>query len=202
MKVLFKYWYVILVSMLLSMGAAVGTLFLRQSSWMPPPEDPLAEKRSSSSLANMSSNYLEWNFEISKLEELEESIRSERELIEKERQELDLIREQVNQEIAEMVKLRSEIDEVRKTVDEEFLKIEASEEANLKHLAKVYGAMKPVPVIELFKAMDIELIVKIMSVMPAETAAGILEQMTEDRNDEKVIENAVLITEKLRKIRE
>lgn len=201
MKILFKYWYVILLAALLSAGAAIGMLYLRQPEWMPPPKDPLAEAREKSPIANMSEDYIAWNFEIVKLEELREKLEKERVAIEKERQELESYQSQVELEYGEMVDLRSEIEALQKTVEQEFIEIKTSEEDNLERLADVYTAMKPMPVVELFKEMDLELIVKIMSVMDPDTAAGILEEMAKNRKDKQVIENAVSITEKLRKIR-
>ena len=201
MKNLFRYWYIILITALLSLGAAIGLLYLRQDSWMPPTTDPLAAMKEASPIASMSEEYVRWNFEAINLEELREDLEGQRSIIESERIELEALREQVNLEVAEMNDLRAEIDEVRRSVDEEFLKIDVSEEANLKSLAKIYGAMKPVPVVEIFKELETELVVKIMSVMPAETAGGILEQMTREQGDPQVLARAAQITEKLRKIR-
>ena len=200
MKILLKYWYVILLAVLLSIGAAAGMLYLRKPDWMPPPVDPLAEKRELAPIPGMSDNYVEWNFETVQLEDLRDELAKEREVIERERQELAALQAQVEQETAEMTELRDEIDELRESVQKEFTKIEVSEEANLKSLAKVYSAMKPQPIVKLFREMEEELVVKIMSVMQAETAAGILEEMTQDGNDRQVIERAVQITDKLRKL--
>jgi flagellar motility protein MotE (MotC chaperone) len=200
MKVLLKYWYIILTAILLSIGVAVGMLFLRKESWMPIPVDPLAEAREKSPITNMSESYLVWNFELLKLDELRQQLNNERAAVENERQELTMLRKQVDLEIAEMMNLRTAINQLRDSVRSEFSKIEASEEANLRNLARVYTEMKPVPVVEIFKEMDIELVVKIMSVMPSETAARILEQMANDRSDKEIIKNAVNITERLRRI--
>lgn len=202
MRILFKYWYVILIAVLLSAAAAISMLYFRQSEWMPPPVDPLAEARAKSPIANMSENYITWNFEIVKLEELREKLAAERAAIEKERQELESFQAQVEIEHAEIIELRKEIEELQQSVDEEFATIKASEENNLKRLAAVYTEMKAAPVVKLFNEMDLELVVKIMSVMAPEASASILEEMAQSRDDREVVKNAVTITEKLRKIRE
>ena len=200
MKILLKYWYIILLAILLSVGAAAGILYLRKPEWMPPPVDPLAEERELAPIADMSDDYVKWNFEIVQLEDLREELSKEREVIEREQQELEALQVQVDQEIAEMTELRDEINQLQESVRKEFECIEVSEEANLKNLAKVYSAMKPAPIVRLFQEMEEELVVKIMSAMQAETAAGILEEMSQDGNNRQIIERAVRITDQLRKL--
>lgn len=200
MKVLLKYWYIILFAFLLSVGAAVGILYLRKDDWMPPPVDPLATQRERSVLAEMSDDYVVWNFEVVGVEEIRTELEKEREQIESERQQLESLRVQIEQERAEMMSLRQEIDELRETVRKEFAQIEVSEEANLKSLARIYSEMKPAAIVKLFRDMDEELVVKILAMMPAENAAGVLEEMTKNEEDTQTIERAAEITDELRRL--
>jgi len=198
MSVLSKYWYLILFAFLLSVGAVVSSLYLRKSEWMPAPVDPLAEAKKQSELAEMSDGYLEWNFEVVGVEEIRSELEKERERVAAERAALETLRVRIEQERAEMVSLREEIDSLREQVRKEFTQIEASEEANLKYLARIYTEMKPTPAIRLFQDMDKELVVKIMAMMPPENVASILEEMSEDERDERLIRQAAEITDKLR----
>lgn len=200
MKILLKYWYIILCALLLSVGAAVGFLYLRKDAWMPPEVDPLAEARKKSALAAMSDSYVAWNFEVAGIEDMRTELEAERALIEAERDELEALRLQVEQERAEMVSLREEIDAMREAVRKEFNKIESSEEENLKRLARIYTEMKPAPIVKVFQDMNQELVVKIMAVMPPESAAGILEEMTKNEEDRHSIERAAAITDELRRL--
>lgn len=202
MKLILKYWYLVLISVILNAGAGVGALILRKDQWLPSLEDALERKEDMAEIASMSDEYLEWNYGVMQLEEMQAKLEEERGALSQERVELDLLRQQVAMEVIALEELRKEIDALRTSVNEEFYLIEQSEEANLKRLAKVYGEMKPVPVVELFGQMELELVVKIMSVISEEAAGKIFEEMTKQGQNPAVMNRAVQITEKLRQIRQ
>lgn len=201
MKVLIKYWYIILLSAVLSFGAALITLYMRKAEWVPDEVVESPAKKEASDFASMSEDYVNWNYEIRQIEDLQVKMQSERELIEKEKLELSALRQQVNSELSEMLEMREEINALRDSVDAEFYAVKESEGGNLKRLAKVYSAMKPPAVVGLFSSMEMELVVKIMSVIPEEAAADILAEMTQPNQGPELMNLAITITEKLRQIR-
>lgn len=201
MKLIIKYWYLVLISVILNAGAGIGALIVRKDAWLPQPVDTTEDKSSKSEIASMSDEYLEWNYGVMQLEDMQAKLEEERASIDEERVELDLLRQQVEMEVNELEELRKEIDALRASVNDEFYLIEASEEENLKRLAKVYAEMKPVPVVELFENMDLELVVKIMSVISEDAAAKIFSEMTRQDQNPAILRRAIQITEKLRQIR-
>lgn len=201
MKLILKYWYLVLISVILNAGAGIGALILRKDAWLPKATVEGESKEDVTELASMSDEYLEWNYGVRQLEDMQANLEEERGTLDQERVELDLLRQQVAMEVSALEELRKEIDALRASVNEEFYLIEQSEEVNLKRLAKVYGEMKPVPVVELFTNMELELVVKIMSVISEDAAAKIFSEMTKQDQNPAIMDRAVQITEKLRQIR-
>ena len=114
---------------------------------------------------------------------------------------LEALRKQVEADVQEMVEMRAGIDKLREEVTKEFVSIEDSELDNLKRLAKVYEGMKPVPVVELFKEMELELVVKLMAQVSPEAASKILAEMSSPAQGPETLRTAVTITEELRKLK-
>jgi flagellar motility protein MotE (MotC chaperone) len=201
MKFLLRYWYIIVLAFVFSLAAAIGSLFLRKDKWLKSVVETEVNLSDFSDLTSMSKEYLQWNYDTTSVEEMRVKLESELAKVDFKRGELEVLRTQVNSEVEELNELRREIDALRATVNQEFFAIEDSEKDNLKRLAKVYENMKPVPVVELFKGIEIELVVKIMSQISEEAAAKILAEMTNENQGPQVLSQAVTITESLRKIK-
>lgn len=164
----------------------------------PPPPDPL---QVASDLAEMSEPYLNWNYATNIIDELRVEYDGEASALDRERAELLNLRKQIQSELKELAELRKEIDALSASVSEEFTAIEAAEIDNLKRLAKMYEEMKPVPVVELFKKMELDLVVKLMSQISPAAASKILAEMSNAAQGPETLRTAVQITEELRKLK-
>ena len=139
----------------------------------PSPPDPV---QVASDLAEMSEPYLNWNYATNIIDELRVEYDGEASASDQERSEL--LNEKADPvELKELAELRKEIDALSASVSE-FTAIEAAEIDNLKRLAKVYEEMKPVPVVELFKQMELDFNVKLMSQISPASASKILAEMS------------------------
>ena len=164
----------------------------------PPPPDPV---QVASDLAEMSEPYLNWNYATNIIDELRVEYEDEASALDQERSELLNLRKQIQSELEELAKLRKEIDALSESVSQEFTSIETAELDNLKRLAKVYEEMKPVPVVELFKQMELDLVVKLMSQISPASASKILAEMSNAAQGPETLRTAVQITEELRKLK-
>jgi flagellar motility protein MotE (MotC chaperone) len=202
MSFLIRFWYVLLLAFILSLGSALAVLFLTKEQWMPapppPPPDPI---QVASDLAEMSEPYLNWNYATNIIDELRVEYDDEASALDQERSELLNLRKQIQSELKELAELRKEIDALSESVSQEFMAIESAELDNLKRLAKVYEEMKPVPVVELFKQMELDLVVKLMSQISPASASKILAEMSNAAQGPETLRTAVKITEELRKIK-
>lgn len=202
MSFLIRFWYVLLLAFILSLGSALAVLFLTKEQWMPvpppPPPDPI---QVASDLAEMSEPYLNWNYATNIIDELRVEYDDEASALDQERSELLNLRKQIQSELKELAELRKEINALSESVSQEFMAIESAELDNLKRLAKVYEEMKPVPVVELFKQMELDLVVKLMSQISPASASKILAEMSNPAQGPETLRTAVQITEELRKIK-
>jgi len=92
---------------------------------------------------------------------------AEREMLSKKEAELVAIEEEINKKIETLNRLRMEI---RAEVARE----KAFEEQKLKHLIKVYSAMKPQSAAELIEKLDITLAIELLSRMKGDAVGSIL----------------------------
>lgn len=202
MSFLIRFWYVLVLAFILSLGSALAVLFLTKEQWMPmpppPPPDPI---QVASDLAEMSEPYLNWNYATNIIDELRVEYDDEASALDQERSELLNLRKQIQSELKELAELRKEINALSESVSQEFMAIESAELDNLKRLAKVYEEMKPVPVVELFKQMELDLVVKLMSQISPAAASKILAEMSNAAQGPATLRTAVQITEELRKIK-
>lgn len=202
MNVLLRYWYILLLAFVLSLVAAVAILMLSKDQWVPVAVDSSQDSiNAATELVEMSERYLKWNYDTMIIDELRVQYAEESQAVEKERRLLEALRQQVDADVQELLELRNEIDQLRESVTKEFVAIAESELGNLKRLAKVYEEMKPVPVVMLFKEMEIELVVKLMSQISPEAASKILAEMSNPAQGPDTLLTAVAITEELRKLK-
>lgn len=193
MGFLLKYWYVILAAFVLSMGSAMGLLWLQRGEWIPKP--PPAVEVVEGEVPGMSPKYSEWNYRISAVEDIRIKLEAEREGIKQERNELEILQKRVQSEIDELEQLRTEILQVRDAINADYIEIEEVEQENIKQLAKVYTEMKPDAAVTILSALEIELVVKILSEMNEEPASRILAEMAGNGGDTEQARMASQITQ-------
>ncbi len=118
-----------------------------------------------------------------------------------ERAELDKVRDAIRVMRGEIDTRIAEIDERKQ---KELLEIEEREVKNLKSLSQTYSAMNPPQVVSIFREMEENTVVKILSMMKTTTVGPILAEMTKapDRGEgESMAKRAARITDKLRLIK-
>lgn len=200
MKFLVRYWYMILLAFALSLGSAVVSIYLQKDSLVVHVDPKLSAEEAASEIPGMSKEYVAWNYGLSQIEDLRVKLEQERQDVQKERQELDSYKRQIDAEAQELEALREEIIALRDSINTEFIKIQSTEENNLKRLSKVYSEMKPDAAVAIFSGLELNLVVKIISQMKEDAASKILAEMSSKDPDGPEARKAAEITEMIQRI--
>lgn len=199
MRFLLRFWYVIVLALFLSIGSAIGLLYLERDQWIPQPQEPVTD--ADREQPGMSEEYQEWSYSISEVEDLRVKLEAEREEVEQRRSELERMELRIESETEELQALRKELDTMREAIREEVIQIKEGEREQVERLASVYGQMKPAGAVAVFEQLEIEFVVKILSEMEEESAARILNEMSEGARDPQMVKRAARITEEFQRVR-
>ena len=114
------------------------------------------------------------------------------------------LKSQLEAEKAELAKLRVELVQMRQEIDERVIEIQEGEIKNLKTLSQTYAAMTPVAAVAIFREMDENMVVKILSCMKVDRTGPILGEMSKGQDkpgEESMTKRAARISDKLRLIK-
>jgi flagellar motility protein MotE (MotC chaperone) len=104
---------------------------------------------------------------LSLLKKRKAEINEKEKYLEKRQKQLVALQEEINKNIATLTRLRNEI-------KAEMTRKKAGEAQKLKHLIKIYSAMKPPKAASLIEKLDIKLSIEILSKMKGDTVGRIL----------------------------
>lgn len=142
-----------------------------------------------------------WSFKTEAIDQLIEELHAERAKSALAEKDLVTLQSHLEAERAELEKVRSDILTMRAEIEQRVVEISEGEYKNLKSLAQTYAAMNPPAVVAIFREMDDNMSVKILSLMKADRTGPILGEMakTADRpGEEPMAKRAANITDKLR----
>ena len=192
MKFLTSAWGIAILGLLLNVATtlalllpAIGTLIQPEVG---PPEKTALPPRM-------------WNFKTEAVDQLIGDMKKEREKIETERKGMAGIQGQVAAERAELDKVRADVKSMQDEIDRRVVQIEEQELKNLKSLSQTYGAMNPPDAVAIFREMDENMVVKVLSFMKADRTGAILGAMgkaPDKPGSENMAKRAARISDKLR----
>jgi flagellar motility protein MotE (MotC chaperone) len=140
-----------------------------------------------------------WSFNSTAVDEMVSELKKEKEKLEARETDLGKYAARVEAEKQELEKVRADIEAMRDQMSQAIPRIEESEAKNIKGLAKTYSSIKPTAAVAIFKELDDNSIVKILSFMKAETAGAILAEMSKEQDKEETMaKRAARISDKLR----
>lgn len=142
-----------------------------------------------------------WSFKTDAVDLLITELQAERAKLVTDQKNIVTLQSQTASERAELEKVRAEIKAMREEIDQRIVEVEERELKNLKTLAQTYSAMNPPQVIAIFREMDENMVVKILSLMKTATVGPILGEMAKapDRpGSESMARRAARISDKLR----
>jgi flagellar motility protein MotE (MotC chaperone) len=198
MKTILKYWYLILLAFIMSLGSALGVIYLRKDSWVPPEpkgEAPIALEEGDSR------SFREWRFRANQLEDLKLKLDARQADLGREETTLNLLRSQIETERGELVKMRKALEGLRSEIEASYITIAAQELVNLQRLASIYSEVGAEASVKVFGGLEDETVVKILSLMQTESSARILGAMGES-TDPETLKRAAKVTADLRKVKQ
>ncbi len=142
-----------------------------------------------------------WSFKTEAVDLLISELQAERAKLATDQKDFLAMKNQTAAERAELDKLRTEIKALRDEIDLRIVEVEERELKNLKTLAQTYAAMNPAQAVTIFREMEENMVVKVLSMMKTTVVGPILGEMAKapDRpGSEGMAKRAARITDKLR----
>ncbi len=142
-----------------------------------------------------------WSFKPTAVNAMVLELKKEKEQLDARETDLGKLAARIKSEKAELEKVRTDIEAMRDQISQSIPRIEEAEAKNIKGLAKTYSSVKPTAAVAIFKELDDNTVVKILSFMKAETAGAILAEMSRQQDtekDESMAKRAARISDKLR----
>jgi flagellar motility protein MotE (MotC chaperone) len=183
-----------LLGIVLGIGTTAGVIIMNKDLLIS--AEPKAPETKLPMPANAPRDWVFWTEEINKLST---DLKEEREALDVRQKQLDDFEKRLAGEREELSKVRAELDSMRREVTDNIPKIEASEKANIKNLAKTYTAMKPADAVAVMRELDDQSVVKILASMKADVVGTIFQEMAKAKDaDGTLAARAARISEQLR----
>ena len=192
MKMLTSSWGIAFIGMLLNIGTTLALILPAISALQ---DSGIEVPEKTSMAARM------WGFKTEAVEELIKELKSEREKLEAEQKGVLAVQSLNSAEREELEKVRAEIVGMRAEIDQQVVEIQERELKNLKTLSQTYSAMNPSAVVAIFRELDENMSVKVLSFMKADRVGPILGEMSKGvdaSTGEAMAKRAARITDKLR----
>lgn len=140
-----------------------------------------------------------WDFWTIEIDNLSNALKEEQARLRKQTELLDQRSARVAAEEKELAKVRAEIEKLRGEIAKQVIEIGADEAKNLRMLSQTYSTLTPKAVVGIFKEMDDATVVKVLSLMKAESVGPIFEEMAKTAGpDGPQAKRVALLSEKLR----
>ena len=140
-----------------------------------------------------------WDFWTIEIENLASELKEERARLKKQAELLDQRSARLGAEEQEFAKLRAEIETLRKQITDRVIEISADEAKIIRSLAATYATLTPRAAVAILREMDDGTAVKILSLMKADAAGPIFEEMSRgETGDTPLARRAAQLSEKLR----
>lgn len=137
-----------------------------------------------------------WEFKNPEADQLVAELKEEKRSLDRRQATLNDLAARLEKEQAEVNDARQSVQLLQTNFDKSVLRVQESETANLKKLAKVYAAMTPESAAAIFADLDDVSVAKIMVFMKEADTAGILEALSKKGDAEA--KRAANLSERLR----
>jgi flagellar motility protein MotE (MotC chaperone) len=195
-----KFWYLLALALFLSLASALTLIFMRQDAWMPAAKEPKRAPRISEGGVLATQSFREWEFSATELENMRTKLEGEKEALHIRETALRQWEEQIRSEVSDLNDLRNDLDALKKSIQQDLITIGDDERQNLRSLSKLYSEMKAPAAVKVLAELDVETVVKILTLMPSDASARILGTFA-DLPEEKSVQKAAEITEAIRKLK-
>lgn len=143
-----------------------------------------------------------WDMWTPELEKLAQELKTQRDGLKDREQAMTQLEARLASETAELTRTRKEIETQRAEIIQLLTTVGADEIKNLKSLAQTYATLSPKAACAIFSEMDDPTVVKILSLMKADTVGPIFEEMSKDKSEKNnQAQRAAKLSERLRLMR-
>ncbi len=144
-----------------------------------------------------------WDFWTIEIDNLSNELKEEKARLRKQSELLDQRTVRLAAEEKELAKVRADVEAIRKEIADKVSEITADESKNLKALAQTYTSLTPRAAVAIFREMDDNTAVKILSLMKADVVGPIFEQMSQANGADgtPMARRAAMLSERLRLIK-
>ena len=141
-----------------------------------------------------------WDFWTIEIDNLSNELKGERARLRKESELLDQRAARVTAAEKELGTVRADVELLRKEISDKVIEIKADEAKNLRSLAQTYTTLSPRAAAVIFRELDDNTAVKILSLMKADIVGPIFEEMSKSVSADGVplARRAALLSERLR----
>ena len=141
-----------------------------------------------------------WDFWTIEIDNLSNELKEERDRLHKQADLLDQRAARAAAEEKELAKIRADIEALRKDIADRVIEITADEQKNIRTLSQTYANLTPRAVVAIFREMDDNTAVKILSLMKPDVVGPIFEQMSQTAGADgtPLARRAAILSEKLR----
>ncbi len=140
-----------------------------------------------------------FNFHTRNLDVASKDLLDERSKLESREIDLKRFEERLQAERAELERLRADMQMVRDQLSKVIIEVKQSEQKNIKTLAGIYADMKAEDVVNVFRELEDDFIVKLLSNMPSDAIGPIFQQMSNDSEAPELMRQRVAkLTEMMR----
>jgi flagellar motility protein MotE (MotC chaperone) len=140
-----------------------------------------------------------WDFWTIEIDGLSSELKEERARLRQQAETLNQRAARLASEQQELAKIRKDIEAMRTEINRKVIEITADESKNLKSLAQTYSGLSPKGAVAILREMDDTTVVKILSLMKADSVGPIFEEMARNAGpDGQLAKRAAALSEKLR----
>lgn len=187
---------VIALGLILGVGTGVG-YFLKVAR-------PLVQHAREARLAAVKAKKPDapWDFWTIDIENLANELKEEKAVVRKREEELNLRDVRITTEQAELLKQRKELEALRADISSKITEIQSVDMKNLKTLAATYSTLTPKSCLAIFRDLQDDTVVKLLSIMKPDVVGPLFEEMGKQADtDPALAKRAAALSEKLRLIK-
>lgn len=186
MKFLTSGTGIAVLAAVLGLGTTAGLLYVQKAAFLHPAPDAQVLRRP-------------WSFKTEEVDNLIAELKNERAKLDQRESGMDQTAAHIEAERQELEKVKASIQAMRDEIAKEIPELQDAEIKNLKGLSQTYSNLSPQAAVAIFREMDDVTVVKILSLMKPDKAAGVLQEMSHTQEqDDTLAKRAALLTDKLR----
>ena len=191
-SLLSKPWFLAVLALLLMLGTQFAALKLSWKELFPDPAKIAV-------IHPAEPAPLHWGFAAEEIMQLKTELENRLKKVDERAANLNAFEARLLADRSEIDAIKAEVQKMRDSLLNDVIKLEQSEEKNLKNLAKTYSEIDATAAVSIFEELDVSTVVKIMYFMKTDIQAEILGVMaTRDPGNKDLVRKAAKLSDMLR----